>query len=84
VAQLSDECEGASSPYLPSTSAAPSLTAREMEVTMMAAGGWTSAAIARELVLSVRTVESHLYRAFAKLGVRSREELGQALRRTSA
>ena len=41
----------------------------------LAARGWSSRAIADELVLSVRTVESHLYRAFAKLGVTSRSEL---------
>jgi DNA-binding CsgD family transcriptional regulator len=35
----------------------------------------TNAEIADRLVVSVRTVESHLYRAMQKLGVRSRAEL---------
>jgi DNA-binding CsgD family transcriptional regulator len=74
-----DRCEQAHSPIVDVTSDAIGLTARELEIAGLAASGWTSAAIADELVLSVRTVESHLYRAFAKLGIRSREELGPAL-----
>jgi DNA-binding NarL/FixJ family response regulator len=55
------------------------LTARELEIATLAADGWTSTAISEELVVSVRTVESHLYRAFAKLGVRHRDQLSGAL-----
>ncbi|MHB8452967.1 MAG: response regulator transcription factor [Mycobacteriales bacterium] len=55
------------------------LTARELEIVTLAAKEWTSAAISEELVISVRTVESHLYRAFAKLGVRHRDELAAFL-----
>ena len=55
------------------------LTSRELEVASLAGRGWTSPAIADELSLSVRTVESHLYRAFAKLGVQSLEDLGAVL-----
>jgi DNA-binding NarL/FixJ family response regulator len=51
------------------------LTRREADVVALAARGWTSPAIADERGVSVRTVESHLYRAFAKLGVSSRDEL---------
>ena len=36
---------------------------------------------AAELFLSVKTVEHHLSRAYAKLGVRSRTDLPRALRR---
>ena len=38
-----------------------------------------TSAIAEQLVVSVRTVESHLYQVFAKLGLRSRTELTQHL-----
>ena len=58
---------------------ADSLTKREREVATLAARSWSSAAIADELGVSERTVESHLYRAFGKLGVTSRAELAAAL-----
>lgn len=56
------------------------LTRREREVAGLAAGGLSSKAIAERLVLSVRTVDSHLSRAFTKLGVHSREELARVMR----
>ena len=74
--QLRADCEGARSPLTVGGAAPQVLTARESEIVTLAAQEWTSAAIAEELVISVRTVESHLYRAFAKLGVRHRGELG--------
>lgn len=55
------------------------LSRREREVATLAADGLTNRQIAEVLVLSERTVENHLYRVFAKLGVSSREELGSAL-----
>ena len=45
----------------------------------MAAQGQTSSQIAATLHISVRTVESHLYSAFAKLGVTQRSQLAQVL-----
>ena len=51
------------------------LTAREAEIVGLAASGMTNRAIADQLVVSLRTVENHLHRAFAKLGVSSRSEL---------
>ncbi len=56
------------------------LTRREQEVAGLAAGGLSSKAIAERLVLSVRTVDSHLSRAYSKLGVHSREELARIMR----
>jgi DNA-binding CsgD family transcriptional regulator/tetratricopeptide (TPR) repeat protein len=55
------------------------LTRREREVAALAAGELSSAEIAARLHLSVRTVESHLYAAFAKLGVTNRDELRAVL-----
>jgi DNA-binding CsgD family transcriptional regulator len=71
-------CEGARSPVL-STLTTPLLTPREREVATLAAEGRSNTEIARRLVLSTRTVESHLQRAYAKLGVASRRELRAVL-----
>ncbi|MFS8095718.1 LuxR C-terminal-related transcriptional regulator [Lentzea alba] len=51
------------------------LTKRELEVVRHAASGLTDRAIAQTLVLSVRTVESHLAAAYRKLSISSRQEL---------
>ncbi len=48
------------------------LTSREVEVLGLVAEGMTSAQIASELVLSTRTVETHLTSIYHKLGVTSR------------
>jgi DNA-binding CsgD family transcriptional regulator len=48
------------------------LTERELEVLRLVASGRSNKAIARELVLSEKTVERHLSNIFAKLGVSSR------------
>ncbi|WP_433152986.1 response regulator [Actinomadura nitritigenes] len=45
------------------------LTGREQEVLALAAEGLTNAAIARRLVLSGRTVETHMRSIFQKLGI---------------
>ncbi len=52
-----------------------SLTGREQEVALVAADGRSSRAIADELFVSVRTVESHLAAIYRKLQVSSRPEL---------
>ncbi|MFJ3798519.1 AAA family ATPase [Streptomyces sp. NPDC090088] len=48
------------------------LTPQEHAVAQLAATGLTNRRIARELILSVKTVEYHLSHAYAKLGIRSR------------
>ncbi len=50
------------------------LTQQEQVVLSLVAKGWRSAKIARELFISPRTVENHLYHIFDKLGVSSRTE----------
>ncbi len=50
------------------------LTSRELEVLRLLALGLASNAIADELVISQKTVTSHLQRVMAKLGVRSRAQ----------
>lgn len=51
------------------------LTPSERRVTQLAATGQSNRAIAQELFVSTRTVETHLRSAFDKLGVHSRHEL---------
>jgi DNA-binding CsgD family transcriptional regulator len=53
------------------------LTPQELQVVRRAATGMSNREIAAELFLSPRTVGHHLYRAYPKLGVRRRAELGQ-------
>jgi DNA-binding CsgD family transcriptional regulator len=61
------------------------LTATEERVATLAASGHTNRQVAAELFLSPRTVEDNLARAYRKLGVSSRAELGAAMtRRESA
>lgn len=55
--------------------AAVELTEREAQVVELAALGMSNRQVAERLVLSIRTVESHLYRAMQKLGIRDRSEL---------
>lgn len=55
------------------------LTGREREIATLAAAGARSKEIAQRLGLSPRTVDNHLLRAYRKLGVRRRDELGPAL-----
>jgi DNA-binding CsgD family transcriptional regulator/type II secretory pathway predicted ATPase ExeA len=55
------------------------LRPREREIARLVALGLPNAEIAARLSLSVRTVESHVYRATARLGLRSRRALGEAV-----
>ncbi len=45
----------------------------------LAAGGTTNRAIAQQLFLSIKTVETHLATAYEKLGIETREALVGAL-----
>lgn len=51
------------------------LTAQEQRVAQSAADGRSSAEIARQMSLSIRTIETHLGRIYAKLGIHSQREL---------
>jgi DNA-binding CsgD family transcriptional regulator len=76
---LAAGCEGARTPLLEDRPATTRLTGREREVAVLAAAGATDAEIARRLGLSVRTVETHLHRAYAKVGAEGRGDLAKLL-----
>ena len=56
-----------------------SLTPAERRAVGLAAQGLSNREIAQALFVTVRTVETHLSRAYAKLGVRSRTQLHRRL-----
>ena len=60
------------------------LTPQELQIAQMAAAGLTNREIGQRLYLSHRTVGTHLYRIFPKLGITSRSELGGAVARLTA
>jgi DNA-binding CsgD family transcriptional regulator len=78
-----ESCEGARPPTILGAAAAAELTPREREVALLAARGLSSREIAERLVVSVRTVDNHLQRAYRKLGVTRREDLTQVLATTA-
>jgi DNA-binding NarL/FixJ family response regulator len=55
------------------------LTASERRIAELAAAGLTNREIAQRLFVTDRTVEGHLTRVFAKLKVKARTELANAL-----
>ena len=70
---------GARTPALAIAARPLPLTAREREITALAARGLSNKDIAERLTVSVRTVEGHLYRAVHKLGISQRSELMEVL-----
>jgi len=66
-----------SQPRIPG--ACDQLTPQELQIAQMAADGLTNREIGQKLYLSHRTIGSHLYRIFPKLGIASRAELRHAL-----
>jgi DNA-binding NarL/FixJ family response regulator len=57
------------------------LTPQQREIAQLAAAGLTNKEIGEHLFLSPRTVSTHLYQLFPKLGVSSRAALRDALDR---
>jgi DNA-binding CsgD family transcriptional regulator len=55
------------------------LTAQELQIAQLAADGLSNREIGQRLFLSHRTISTHLYRVFPKLGITSRSELSTAL-----
>ncbi|HKI86188.1 MAG TPA: LuxR C-terminal-related transcriptional regulator [Thermoanaerobaculia bacterium] len=55
------------------------LTRREREIAQLAARGASSREIAKQLSLSVRTVDNHLGSIYGKFGIQGRNELAKAI-----
>jgi DNA-binding NarL/FixJ family response regulator len=77
--RLAAATEVGTGPWLLDLRASVPLTRRESEVATLAATGSSDRVIATSLGLSTRTVQTHLARVYAKLGVHSRHELDAAL-----
>ena len=73
--RLNDACERPQTPTLRRLDAHGHLTSREQEVVELVRAGHNSRQIAERLVVSERTVESHRWNAYQKLGVHNAREL---------
>ena len=83
AAAIATRAGGVATPPLARGSGIEPLTAREREVALLAAEGLASRDIGGRLHLSTRTVDTHLARAYRKLGIGGRDELADALRNLS-
>jgi DNA-binding CsgD family transcriptional regulator len=79
--ELAARCEAPAVVELAGTGGTAPLTQREREIALLAADGLASRVIAERLYVSVRTVDNHLGRIYTKLGLTSRAELAELLRR---
>ncbi len=77
--ELVDDCGGLCTPAL-RTPTGLKLSGRQRDVVELIAAGLSNRQIAEKLVMSVRTVEGHVYRACLRVGAQSREELASILR----
>jgi ATP/maltotriose-dependent transcriptional regulator MalT len=77
--ELADECGGLCTPAL-RTPAGLKLSGRQRDVVELVVAGLSNRQIADQLVMSVRTVEGHVYRACQRVGAQSREELASIIR----
>jgi DNA-binding CsgD family transcriptional regulator len=77
---LAEQC-GLCTPALRRATEPVPLTDREREIVMLLGEGMCNREIGDRLTLSVRTVESHIYRAMSKTGTTSRDGLAALLPR---
>ncbi|PRC43133.1 helix-turn-helix transcriptional regulator, partial [Mycobacterium sp. ITM-2017-0098] len=79
--RLAEKCGGATTPAIKAAARPLPLTPREREIAELVAAGLSNRDIAEQLILSVRTVEGHVYRACFKLDVADRDELAKLIRK---
>jgi DNA-binding CsgD family transcriptional regulator len=77
--ELAEECGGLHSPAL-RTPLGLKLSGRQRDVVELVVAGLSNREIAEKLVMSVRTVEGHVYRACQRVGAQCREELTSIVR----
>ena len=80
ASRLAAQCGGIRTPALDLAAHPLPLTVREREIANLVAAGLSNREIADRLVVSVRTVEGHLYRACIKLDISDREDLAAMIR----
>ncbi|MFC5905251.1 helix-turn-helix transcriptional regulator, partial [Streptomyces zhihengii] len=79
AAGLAARCEGARTPLLNVGKLTQPLTPRQYEIALLAASLRSNSDIAKQLHVTVKTVEVHLGAVFRKLGISRRQELPRAL-----
>jgi DNA-binding CsgD family transcriptional regulator len=72
--RLASQC-GLRTPAVDAAAHPLPISGRERDIAMLVEAGLSNRQIADRLVVSVRTVEGHLYRIFAKLGISKRDQL---------
>jgi len=75
-----EEAEGDLDRALDAVGPVAGLSARELEIARLVAGGASNRQVAETLGVSVRTVDNHLYRIYRKVGVSDRESLARRIR----
>jgi DNA-binding CsgD family transcriptional regulator len=78
---LAELCGGAVTPALREAIEPVPLSSREREIVALIGEGLSNREVADRLCLSVRTIEGHIYRAMARTGMASREELAGLFKR---
>lgn len=81
--RLAGQC-GLRTPALEAAARPLPFSGRERQIVMLVVAGLSNRQIADRLVISVRTVEGHLYRIFTKLGINTRDQLVDLIGRDSA
>jgi len=80
AARARDELKAAGArPRRPWRTGVEALTPSELRVTQLAAEGRSNREIAAELYVTLKAIEGHLARAYAKLGIEGRGQLADAL-----
>jgi DNA-binding NarL/FixJ family response regulator len=73
--RLATECQGAQTPASRAATTSQPFTDRQREIISLAAQGLSNKEIADRLIMSVRSVEGHLFRASQRVGANNRDQL---------